>query len=497
MSVVQFRGKGGRFFGEIDVLAGLTLVSALITLMLLIVTSGEEGWCRIVPFLDRCMQSDGSANSAIVYSLRIVLTVSTIVLFAVAIIRISISFFKSLHVATRAWFPISRLTRAKLIDEIRSFPNTSSESFEQQLAQARDDENKLKMANRLGLIRNSEILEHDWPPIEGHLKEHVSIGDVASQRVVEYQKALERLKSALGRQNIRRLRIFLSAVHPGILYCAEAVRTDAGNEGLITVSANTHTGPAAVNEAFHSERQDKRVERESLVLIAPLSAFSTFDSGAESEPISSKFKPVSCLVRELQDLLVVTSPDNVNLRKGTLFVYNNSTAEECLARLPQPLVAPSGDLNICLVESFDDYKMLLMGKVNTQGDKLRQGDAIITWPPLTEYYQGKAVGSSLYLSKAEYEGETGDRYSRIMLYVSNEVFETPDQSEITWAFIDCLTRRFLVESGRSRSFSFAWWEIFLKVAISRFFGILLFFWRAQKKRDFFSDHESNFRKIVK
>lgn len=467
---VVFFGKGSRTLGEIDFLSGIASVTAVgVTLQLL---RDPQIGCRYIPILPGCPQ----APSGPVLILYILVAIGSLIIFFVSWKRIITAIFFALRESIRRVNIYNVITQEKMRDEIRSFPNASINDFKKQIGQAKKDEKTIEDAKDLGIIKGKYLWKHKWPKIQGRLKTHAEINVSSSNKKDSYEKAIAELQRIIDDENnIERVKVYVSSVQPAVLYCIKSVLEDCNNTDLINVEDSMPTGPATVEKAYNREI-DKPSADETVLFSAPLSAFITFSEGQTGHEINEMFVPISCLVLEKQDILISNGRETNPIRKGTIFVYDNSTAEECLTRIPKGLVAPTGAFKVNLVEDFEDYKNLLHGKTNAKGDKIQKGDGIMVWPPLTSYFLNKEI-NGCHFAHMSNPNLTEDRNSRIMMYAPSSVTASSEDHKLAWAFIDALSYKFLLEKD------------------NRWSSLTLIF-SESKVRRFLSDYQVKFKDIV-
>lgn len=440
---IAFYGKGERHLGEIDILAGIATFAAIgVTIKLLFFDLQQA--CAHVPFLGMCPDADPWKVLLITF-----FSAASIASFVVAWWRAIRAFWIAIVVAAWQWISdeVAQIARKKMFDEVRSFPNTSFTQFDAEIKRAKLDEERLFRAQSLGVIKNKELWRHRWPEFDGKFKDHSEISVNSSEKRDRYQRSILQVRNCIENRNLaaafEHVSIYVSSVQPAVLYCLKSVVEDCGSD-FINIEDKMPTGPTNVEYAF--SRYKESAEQLTTLFVAPLSAFLTYSGDSDGNLINTNFYPVSCLVKEKQDVLLAQGKLTNPVRKGTLFVYNNSTAEECLSRLPLEMIAPSGEFNVKFVDEFDAYKDLLKGKQNEHGDRIQKGDAIITWPPLTGYYRHREVNGA-HFEFLQHSQMRENRESRIMLYGQSSLFDSPEKHELSWLLINALTHRFLLEDG--------------------------------------------------
>lgn len=435
---IAFYDKGGRLLSETNGLAAIAILAACGTAIKFLVFD-FNGACSFLPGLEHC--PDKTYWEVIGISLLSSFAIAT---FVVAMYKVALALGYGLSLPFRTLFLVSRITQKKLHDEFRSFPNKSIDLFEKEIEGARNDERDIVEAQEIGVIKNDHLWLHKWSEKSGRYGELTQINVSSKDRKDRFDNAITRLKICIEDHKSNpqeHVSFFVSSVQPSILYCLQAILKACKQSDGLNIEDKMPTGPRNVAEAYskHNDINNKM----TVLFAAPLSAFMTFNASQSGKDINKQFRPVGCLVKENQDILIVHGKQTNLVRKGTLFVYNNSTAEECLSRLPLEMIAPSGSLNVKLVDDFDAYKTLLKGRTNQYGDKLRNGDAIVTWSPLTEYYLHRQI-NDCHFEFLDHEDFRENRASRIMLYAPNSLFINAEKHELSWALIEALTYRFLL-----------------------------------------------------
>ena len=340
------------------------------------------------------------------------------------------------------------LVRKKLSAEYQAFPNASPDSAFRQLVGAKADEKLLAHASELGVIDNYEISECIWPdfarlPLHARAIIDVSQGEAELQKLeIEARRGLdEAVKHGA-------LTFLVSPVQPSVLSAVTDIINAKSTLSSITLLDRTLTGPQTVLAARDElSRVNQAGDERAVVFVAPLSAFCTAEVKSDKDTIPHNFSPILNLINECQDVLVLEGGSNTPLEKSSLYYYNNSTAEECVAQLGLRLLEIC---NVIPVDDYDEYKALLKGGSMSNGLSLKPGDAIVTWPPLTEYYAGKSTSTGYFAKNSLAIGSSSK--SRIMLFASQSVVEDPNtpSAKLAWAFMRCLNVRLLAMNVRLR-----------------------------------------------
>lgn len=341
---------------------------------------------------------------------------------------------------------VSSLARQKMYREFESFPNFSPDDMLRELERAKSDEDKMYNASRAGLIDNTQIWRCDWNNLN-QLPDHatkileVSPGKEYKSYLSQAREDFAQLVSDAELDGTAKICFFVSPVQPSILMAASKVIADCNGHDIIELYNRTLTGPLTVQAA---RDRVSRITHESLdqqvIFAAPLSAFCTAPAMPNENSPNQVFSPVINLLNERQDVLVVEGGANTPVRRGVLYYYNNSTAEECVGRFDLSLLKY---FDLCAVSDYDSYKLLLAGQAIPQGPTIGAGDGIITWPPLTDYYVGKSIGAGYYKSGVFELGSTFE--SRIMLFAEKRVFSDASsfESRLAWAFMRNLNMELL------------------------------------------------------
>ena len=347
----------------------------------------------------------------------------------------------------RSKFQLLRLVLSKLKAETISYPNTNDSNFRLELLRASNDEKLLMHATMKGLIENRSIWSSNWsnadlsrpempamtniPTSDTRARDSLAQNIEILSQLVEQYRALEQQDSALV--------FFCSSVQPAIIRGASIILERTKADHVIDFKSDMITGPDAVQAA----RSEKQSNNNKVVLVAaPLSAFCTLETAEQDTPPNDLFQPLAVLLREKQELLFVEGPTTNIARRNTLFYYDNSTAEECVAQIRDVL----NYFAVEQISSFPEYKNLLKG---TSRIRLQPGDAIVSWSPLTEYYAERNIPNQelpLRFVRGRILGQNSNLegfshgLSRIVLYGDKICFEDNAKlaTKIAWRFSLCL-----------------------------------------------------------
>ncbi len=312
----------------------------------------------------------------------------------------------------------TRLITNKVFDVIKTYPNTSREAYDSELKDAKQDITILQQACRDKIITNETTLPIDWVD----RNRQYSLGNIPNNdddRVNELNRSYQALIEASNNISGKKVSFYVAAVQPSVIYVLGKIVKKCGIGHLVQIHSSSSTGPqtiwAALNAA--SARAAASAEDELIMFAAPLSAYVMFDPQSPETPdhvgeLSSTFEAVCVLLHEKQDILVVDDGNRVTVRKGRILYYNNSTAEECWAK-SAITTRPIFDQRI--INRYSDYISYLIGRAPQNEQPLRPGDAILTWPPLTRYFEGKSVGTGYFNRTNVFERNLSST-SRILLF---------------------------------------------------------------------------------
>ena len=462
---------GRKPLGDVDLLAALFSFSALVGGVLFLVTDGKNLQGAISRLNEVVLEQSNWSEFFPIYLVRLIVFVPSFLAFILAWRRVLLAAFSGLKdFLSQNTFVVSSLLSRKVKREFRSFPNLSPDDTLHELEKAQADESRISAASRMGIIDNIDVWKCDWPDYS-HLPEIASKITDMSLGNREYRKLLDD-RSKFLTENVAasansdaRLSFLISPVQPSVLLAANRVIASFAAEGCINTTNHMLTGPQTVRSSRELlSRLRNQNSEERVVFVAPLSAFCTAPT-IVGEPSPDKvFMPVVSLITERQDLLIVEGGSTTPVRKGTLFYYNNSTAEESVARLP---LRALDVFNVVSVEDYTDYKKLLRGEAVQEHGYLRPGDAIVTWQPLTDYFLGRSIGAG-YFTNVPFElGSSFD--SRIMMFADRSIFDDANSpsSELAWAFMMRLNVELLSMRQQYHSAARSWFRIFTGDPITR------------------------------
>lgn len=353
------------------------------------------------------------------------------------------------------------LLNRKIAKEIQTY-DKSLYDLHARSNEAKKDAKDLHKAARSKLIDNEEIRRFNPPEINDlnnkGLNHFYDIPDLHNlkEKIIRSSSEIEKVKDEIiGKEKINRpssevkknkektienensekpikpmVKFFAAAVQPSIQLLISDLHTKHKLSGYLDIENQFNTGPEAVRRArlAHITSTEERI-----LLVAPLAAFCM---APDDEPLElqEQFTPLFNVITENQDILVVESSSRTPLKKGRFYYYDNSTAEEILAKRGQNIKQL---LDIIPIKEYTTYRDLLQGK-DTQSGKLEIGDAIATWPPLTDYYNGESVADGFFCKNA-FEFDT-EIQSQIFLFVDNRCLEEhlkslPPPSKLCWSLI--------------------------------------------------------------
>jgi hypothetical protein len=457
---IDFRTNTGKLLGSVTELQFATSWGALAAITMFFMTSGETlfAWFHVIIFDIKLTDIEPGADlSPILYGTRGFFT-STIFFFARLLATICAFYF-----ATNRLFKgmilyflwkfqhgfeiekflssnriVRRLSFQKLSDEIWRYPNTSAESFLEEINLSKIDELNLGEAARTGLITNETVMQINWNKLDLYNK--LSSASQNDERLVrEICDTCDFIRQRKSEWS-GKIDFFVSPVQPSIIYAIDDIKRNYGFD-FVNIKDEALTGPRTLSSAVTAIKTRDSDDSNVIMCVAPLSAYVMFDGNdletlQQPVDLKEKFDAKAVVICEQQSVLVLDDARRTPVRKNKLIYYNNSTAEECWSLIDSDI---SSLFERDDVDSYGDYLALLSGRETQLRKKLRAGDAVITWPPLTSFFKGKEIDGAHF--SAEPAFEKGARTtSRILLFVEkNDLRELADaRQSVANAFAELL-----------------------------------------------------------
>lgn len=454
---VQVKAENGRPLGEIGLGTALLLVSAFFWGLLLAFTDAVNLDWVLGEFLG-VFRTEWQSWAGF---LRQFVRLFAWIPFLLGVAYMWRSFFRAgwlLLKRTPAFRVASpeQFTKDKLEAELAAFPTRQQPDFYSWFDQGKRDEAALRDAHMYGTIENAKIWQCSWPDLRRLPADTTAIStiraDLPGQRRAA-REARERLKKELARHaNAQEplVTFFVSPTQPSILSAAEFL---AGQSNALAVRSTSSTGPQTValarvehdksckNDALDAQDTEPNVGR-IVLMAAPLSAVVMAPPDPDMPPPTSAFRPFCNVANEPQEVLTLLGKPRHPLTKPTLYYYQNSTAEEVLARLELRSVY-SVDLEG--VDDFANYLRLLEGDADSTGRRLRPGDSIVVWPPLDQAFADKPQGGMYFQPWGL--AERGDYSSRVFLFADVRMFQRDEEAvRLAWLFLDGVVHTLLCDS---------------------------------------------------
>lgn len=312
----------------------------------------------------------------------------------------------------------TRLITNKVREEIRTFPNRSRDTYENEIKEAKRDARILDTACESRIVTNERTQTMNWIDRRRQLA-LCKIPNNEDTRRDHLKACLAALRDQAHKISGKSVEFYVSPVQPSIIYVLNKIKQTCDLGDTLSIHSHSNTGPQTVWNAATGILSSTEDERQSQIRMfaAPLSAYVMYDPSSPETPdgheeLSTFFEAVCVLIKEQQDILVVDDGNRVPIRKSRILYYNNSTAEECWAKsasVTQPIFSKA------IIDKYEEYLAYLQGGAPQNEQPLKPGDAIVTWPPLTRFYEGKAVGSAHFNRKNVFEKNLTSM-SRILLF---------------------------------------------------------------------------------
>lgn len=436
----------------VAVLAALLLVFAIIAFF---ITDGDSLRQWVVTKTRFTTEQLDWIDESFVLFMRTLSVTVALIGFVKSFRRIIKGIFFSISALSRKFlFPILSKTFAKVKDEIKSFPVNSDENFTAEIKLAKYTSKMLSEASELGRINNKVVWELHWPESQLERKRLAEISEPETSEKTKlegFPRSIDSLKASLDglKDDDARIEFVFSPIQPSVLKLIRRISDLVKVVPKVHIAQNSTTGPMAVKVAYEKKISNlKRGSENLVVLIAPLSAFCTFsidEYSIDQELLlgpSEYFIPICPIISEPQNLLIAEGESVAAVSDRTIFYYNNSTAEEFIAKFTPELLGVYS--NIVSIENFSDYKNLLNGGTSSEGYKIKSGDAIVTWPPLTNFYEGRTVSESNEL-KYFVRNPSLEIRSQIFLFADKNCFGLENEiTEAAWSFINCIAKGYLL-----------------------------------------------------
>lgn len=424
---IDFRTDTGKLIGSVTELQFAVSWGALAAIATAIFTSGDTLFSWIYEVVFKLQMTDvkpGGELSASWSAFRNALV--SPVFFVAKLIAGLVAFYFSTNRLVRgtityvAWqiryrFGVEkRLTEKKISDEFAMYPNDSAENYFREIDSAKRDAANLREASKSGIITNPSVRDISWRKL--NISDKLSSAVQSKERLEnEIVNLVSAYKDCLLNFN-EKIRIHVSPVQPSVIYAIEKLSENYGLSNIEIIDRSL-TGPQTINSAVTAAREKAADDTSIIMFVAPLSAYTMFDGKDPETPqtpidLERRFEACGVIVREQQHVLILDDARRTPVRKNRLLYYNNSTAEECWSMLSDEV------RSLFLresVDSYDDYLSLLAGRDTPSRKKLRAGDAIITWPPLTSYFDGRENDGAYFSKDSAFEIGTRT-VSRVLLF---------------------------------------------------------------------------------
>jgi hypothetical protein len=465
---IDFLTSTGKPIGSVTLLQFVVSWAALLTILTFAFTSGEtffQWFCELSQALAAYSPNETNENAGALNSIGTFFLSKWFV--AIKILAAAIAFtLASIRLAKGSWLSAIwwlnqnmllalRLAASKLKTEAKRFPCTSEENFLAEIQSAKTDAVSLAEAAASQVITNATTQEITWAS---------SVAIEAISKIPLNQNGLkanidslaERLTGLAQSELAKKIRFYVSPVQPTILFCVEQIIKQAKIEQFVEVNSSSWTGPRTVRGAVLGirDRPEGEASDEIRMFSAPLSAYVMYDhqdpeTNTPNISLKDHFECLGVVAKEPQEILLLDDRRRIPVRKGRFLYYNNSTAEECWARL-DPSIHTLFERTP--VDNYDHYLAYLRGGTPSVGQMpLLPGDAIVTWPPLTSFFDGKSVGKAYYASEALF-GASAHVDSRILLFREKfDETETENVKEFAGTFTHAMILalyRLHLDSGR-------------------------------------------------
>ena len=442
---LEFRLKSGKLIGTIQPVYAIVMLSALSGAVLAFLSDFENltQYCKDLIIL-LTGEKDRSVRSWLADTFKFFGLLAAGVLFLVIWGNILTGFFILCRdfIVRKACIH-RRLLRKKIEKEISSYVELSFDDLYARSNKAEKDAKDLREAVKSKLIDNEKVWEFNPPKIDvlndKKLKRFLDTPNLDDLEKSIKQLSFKIIENTDSKKPI--IKFFAATVQPSIQLLISNLHTKHNLSGYLKIEKNSKTGPEAVLNARLAHK-DKDSTEERILLVAPLAAFCMAPELDSCQEPPKQFTPLFNVITENQDILVVESSSRIPLKKGRFYYYDNSTAEEILAKHGQDI---KDLLHITRIEEYSIYLKILKGE-RTQLGKLEIGDAIATWPPLTDYYNGKSVADGFFCKDAfNFSTEIP---SQIFLFVDNRCLEDPNSpsSNLCWMLIQAI----LLQMKRAR-----------------------------------------------
>lgn len=236
-----------------------------------------------------------------------------------------------------------------------------------------------------------------------------------------------------------KLKFYVANIQPSVIIAVERIaKVVDPAKNYIEIITETHTGPHTISEAVKAKKEHPKTSLKSIkamitgekerteiiCFVAPMAAFCTyqhnqFASMGENNNVDPNdyFVSVTTVIEEDQEILFVEDYTRTPYKKPRIYYYNNSTSEECIAKLDK-IVWDQYDL--CEINDFDTYRHLL-SETYTEGRSLEPGDGIALWAPLIEKFIDKKVATGIL--RPHSQRPLFKKVSMINIYADKEVIE--------------------------------------------------------------------------
>lgn len=285
-----------------------------------------------------------------------------------------------------------------------------------------------------GQIFDQPIWKADWgfwntcDPELRRIREYA----ISSKKFNKDRRATQQRLKALSKDTKNKIQLLVATVQPSIILAAQRVISSSNCKNSIEIVNITTNGPDTVAEAVARRNCNGDSDDEPYICFAaPLATMTAYQAGGlvsddrsqtdhvEVNPYNN-FVPVTALIEEKQEILFLQDYSRTPLyrRRPKLYYYDNSTSEECVAKLAIKFqkryeVVAERDYALFKDHLSDSY---------IPGRSMEPGDAIALWDPLITYYKDRAIGNGV-LSRFK-ESDKVSNFSQIFLYADTRIADT-------------------------------------------------------------------------
>lgn len=382
----------------------------------------------------------------------------------ISTLRISSVLIKNalLHVYRNSPFFISQLLSKKVIAEIESSNFINGSDVESGIDDAKSDYKVLESAIGNRPSSQANISSIDWDGLKSS-DLYTYLLDISPDHVdfnrkhEELTNQLNDIYKELDNENAI-IKFQIASVQPSLISIIKTIKSRYKFGKSIQLSVSFSSGPQTVNFCTNEKIRNSN-STPILLFAAPLSAFVTKEFSDLIDNPSSYFSPVVRLFPEVQQLITIENGNKTPVSHPRVIFYDNSTAEEYKERVYEQL---SPFVKFEAVKSYEKYKQLLKGDTQNEYAPLKPGDAIVVWPPLTDFFIGRKNGEGHFVRN----GIDGidHSHSQIMLFSDKSILNV-DSSNKNERFAQLLVKLILFEMRKMKQnykgvFGF-WYKHFL------------------------------------